>query len=167
MSTPEDEDYGLLYIGVGDGASVEQGSVFNFGPLPLFENEKVIETLTDQTDLTTRITERSVDFINRNKDRPFFLYVPHPQPHVPLFVSDKFKGKSNRGLYGDVIMEIDWSVGQILDALKTNGLEENTIVVFTSDNGPWLAYGNHSGSVPCLFAKERERHGKEASVNLL
>ena len=141
-----DEYFGIPYSNDMWSMHPQQGSVFNFGPLPLFENEKIIETLTDQTDLTTRITERSVDFINRNKDRPFFLYVPHPQPHVPLFVSDKFKGKSNRGLYGDVIMEIDWSVGQILDALKTNGLEENTIVIFTSDNGPWLAYGNHSGS---------------------
>ncbi len=141
-----DEYFGIPYSNDMWSMHPQQGSVFNFGPLPLFENEKIIETLTDQTDLTTRITERSVDFINRNKDSPFFLYVPHPQPHVPLFVSDKFKGKSNRGLYGDVIMEIDWSVGQILDALKTNGLEENTIVIFTSDNGPWLAYGNHSGS---------------------
>jgi arylsulfatase len=141
-----DEYFGIPYSNDMWSMHPQQGSVFNFGPLPLFENETIIETLTDQTDLTTRITERSVDFINRNKDRPFFLYVPHPQPHVPLFVSDKFKGKSNRGLYGDVIMEIDWSVGQILDALKTNGLEENTIVIFTSDNGPWLSYGNHGGS---------------------
>ena len=92
--------------------------------------------------------DQSVRFLTelRDKSKPFFLYVPHPQPHVPLFVSDKFRGKSNRGLYGDVIMEIDWSVGQILETLKTNGLEENTLVIFTSDNGPWLAYGNHSGS---------------------
>ncbi len=124
----------------------QQGSVFDFDPLPLFKNEKVIDTLTDQTHLTTLITEHSVDFIDRNKAHPFFLYVPHPQPHVPLFVSDKFKGKSDRGRYGDVIMEIDWSVGEILNALRKNGLEENTIVIFTSDNGPWLAYGNHAGS---------------------
>ncbi|HET8735835.1 MAG TPA: sulfatase [Pricia sp.] len=124
----------------------QQGPVIDFGPLPLYENEKVIDTLTDQTQLTTQITERSVDFIHRNKDNPFFLYVPHPQPHVPLFVSDKFKGKSDRGLYGDVIMEIDWSVGQILEALKEDGLEKNTLVIFTSDNGPWLSYGNHAGS---------------------
>jgi arylsulfatase len=120
--------------------------VFNFGPLPLYENETIIDTLTNQSQLTTQITERSVDFINRNKDRPFFLYVPHPQPHVPLFVSDKFRGKSGRGLYGDVIMEIDWSVGQILSALKSHNLDENTVVIFTSDNGPWLSYGNHAGS---------------------
>ena len=106
----------------------------------------MIDTLTDQSQLTTQITERSVAFINKHKDEPFFLYVPHPQPHVPLFVSDKFKGKSKRGLYGDVIMEIDWSVGQIVKTLKENGLEENTIIIFTSDNGPWLSYGNHAGS---------------------
>ncbi|MEA1784764.1 sulfatase [Arenibacter sp. GZD96] len=124
----------------------QQGPIFNFGPLPLYENEKVIDTLTDQSQLTTQITERSVAFIEQNKAHPFFLYVPHPQPHVPLYVSDKFKGKSDKGVYGDVIMEIDWSVGQILSALKVNGLEDNTIVIFTSDNGPWLSYGNHSGS---------------------
>ncbi|MEO9891402.1 sulfatase, partial [Aurantibacter sp.] len=123
-----------------------QGTVFNFPALPLYQNEKVIDTLEDQSHLTTLLTEKSIDFINRHKDNPFFLYVPHPQPHVPLFVSDKFKGKSERGLYGDVIMEIDWSVGQIIDALKKNGLEENTMIIFTSDNGPWLAYGNHAGS---------------------
>lgn len=124
----------------------QQGTVFNFGPLPLYENEMVIDTLDDQSMLTTQITERSVDFIKRNKDKPFFLYVAHPQPHVPLFVSDKFKGKSERGLYGDVIMEIDWSVGEILKTLKEQGLDENTLVIFTSDNGPWLNYGEHSGS---------------------
>ncbi len=123
-----------------------QGTVFNFPPLPLYENETVIDTVNDQTQLTTRLTERSVAFINKNKDTPFFLYVPHPQPHVPLYVSDKFKGKSNRGLYGDVIMEIDWSVGQILEALEENNLTDNTMVIFTSDNGPWLSYGNHAGS---------------------
>lgn len=123
-----------------------QGTVFNFPPLPLYENEIVIDTLEDQSELTTQLTEKSIDFINRNKDNPFFLFVPHPQPHVPLFVSNKFKGKSERGLYGDVIMEIDWSVGQIVEALKKNGLEDNTMIIFTSDNGPWLAYGNHAGS---------------------
>ncbi|RTE55269.1 arylsulfatase [Arenibacter aquaticus] len=141
-----DEFFGIPYSNDMWPYHPQQGTVFNFGPLPLYENEKVLDTLTDQTQLTTQITERSVDFINRNKNNPFFLYVPHPQPHVPLFVSDKFKGKSKRGLYGDVIMEIDWSVGEILKALKTNGLEENTLVIFTSDNGPWLSYGNHAGS---------------------
>lgn len=141
-----DEYYGIPYSNDMWPLHPQQGPIFDFGPLPLYENEKVIDTLTDQTNLTTRITERSVDFITRNKDNPFFLYVPHPQPHVPLFVSDKFKGKSNRGLYGDVIMELDWSVGEIIKSVEKNGLTENTIIIFTSDNGPWLAYGNHSGS---------------------
>ena len=141
-----DEYFGIPYSNDMWPLHPQQGPIFNFGPLELYENETVIDTLTDQTNLTTMITERSVDFIKRNKNNPFFLYVPHPQPHVPLFVSNKFKGKSGRGLYGDVIMEIDWSVGEILKALKENGLEENTLVIFTSDNGPWLAYGNHSGS---------------------
>ncbi|PIB28868.1 sulfatase [Maribacter sp. 4G9] len=141
-----DEYFGIPYSNDMWPLHPQQGPVFNFGPLELYHNEKVIDTLTDQSNLTTKITERSVDFINSNKDKPFFLYVPHPQPHVPLFVSDTFKGKSDRGLYGDVIMELDWSVGEILKALDKNGLTENTIVIFTSDNGPWLAYGNHAGS---------------------
>ncbi len=141
-----DEWFGIPYSNDMWPLHPLQGPVFDFGPLPLYENEMIIDTLTDQSQLTTQITERGIDFIHRHKDKPFFLYVPHPQPHVPLFVSDKFKGKSDRGLYGDVIMEIDWSVGQILDALKVDGLEDNTLVMFTSDNGPWLAYGNHAGS---------------------
>ncbi len=119
---------------------------FDFPPLPLMEGEEVIELNPDQTKLTTWYTEHAVSFIERNKDRPFFLYVPHAMPHVPLFVSGKFKGKSKRGLYGDVIMEIDWSVGQILDTLKRNGIDNNTLVMYTSDNGPWLSYGDHAGS---------------------
>lgn len=141
-----DEWFGIPYSNDMWPYHPQQGTIFNFPDLPLYENETVIDTLLDQSQLTTQITERSVDFIKRNKERPFFLYVPHPQPHVPLFVSDKFKGKSERGLYGDVIMEIDWSVGQILKALKENGLEDDTMVIFTSDNGPWLSYGNHAGS---------------------
>jgi len=87
-----------------------------------------------------------VKFIERNRDHPFLLYVAHNMPHVPLHVSDKFRGQTERGLYGDVIAEIDWSVGQILDTLKRCGLDQNTWVIFTSDNGPWLSYGNHAGS---------------------
>ena len=141
-----DEYFGIPYSNDMWPLHPEQGPVFNFDPLPLYENETVIDTLTDQTSLTTQITQRSVDFIKRNKDNPFFLYIAHPQPHVPLFVSDKFRGKSKRGLYGDVIMEIDWSVGQVLATLKEEGLDENTLVIFTSDNGPWLSYGDHAGS---------------------
>jgi len=118
----------------------------DYPPLPLIEGEKTIETNPDQTQLTTWYTERAVQFIQDNKDRPFFLYVPHNMPHVPLFVSSKFKGKTERGLFGDVIAEIDWSVGQILAALAASGVDDNTLVLFSSDNGPWLSYGNHAGS---------------------
>ena len=128
-----------------------------FPDLPLMEKEKVLATNPDQSKLTTWYTERAVDFIERNKDRPFLLYMAHAMPHVPLHVSDKFKGKSKRGLYGDVIMELDWSVGEILAALKTHSLDEQTLVVFTSDNGPWLSYGNHAGSAGPL------REGKATS----
>ncbi len=117
-----------------------------YPPLPLLEGTERIDTLEEQSHLTTLLTEKAVDFIDRHHGQPFFLYVPHPMPHVPLFVSDKFKGKSERGLYGDVIMEIDWSVGQIMEALDRHGLTDNTLVLFTSDNGPWLSYGDHAGS---------------------
>ena len=141
-----DEYFGIPYSNDMWPLHPQQGSVFDFGPLPLFENETIIDTLTDQSSLTTQITARSVEFIEKNKDNPFFLYIAHPQPHVPLYVSEKFKGKSKRGLYGDVIMEIDWSVGEILASLDKNHLDEHTIVIFTSDNGPWLSYGDHAGS---------------------
>ncbi len=107
----------------------------------------------DQKNLTKWCTEHAVDFINRKKDSPFFLYVPHPMPHVPLFCSNEFNGKSGAGLYGDVMMEIDWSVGKIVNAIKENGIEENTFILFTSDNGPWLNYGNHAGKTPFREAK--------------
>ena len=141
-----DEYFGIPYSNDMWPMHPLQGPIFNFDPLPLYENETIIDTLEDQSDLTTQITERSVQFIGDHSDEPFFLYVAHPQPHVPLFVSEKFKGKSPRGLYGDVIMEIDWSVGEILAALKKYNIDENTLVIFTSDNGPWLSYGGHSGS---------------------
>lgn len=121
----------------------------SFPDLPIVEGNETIESITSfagQDKLTTLYTEKAVDFIRRNKDNPFFLYVPHSMPHIPLGVSDKFRGKSEQGIYGDVMMEIDWSVGQILEALKANGLEGNTIVIFNTDNGPWLNYGNHAGS---------------------
>lgn len=121
----------------------------NYPPLPLLEGDRVIDaevTPKEQALLTTWYTEKAVDFIHRHHDRPFFLYVPHSMVHVPLFVSDKFRGKSGAGLYGDTVMELDWSVGQILDALKARQIDENTLVLFTSDNGPWLSYGGHAGS---------------------
>jgi len=120
-----------------------------YPPLPLYENEEVVDpdvSPEDQTHLTTWYTERACRFIERNKDRPFLCYVAHNMPHVPLFVSEKHKGKTRRGLYGDVIAEIDWGVGRILDTLERHGLTERTLVIFTSDNGPWLSYGTHAGS---------------------
>jgi arylsulfatase len=121
----------------------------NYPPLPLISNNDKIEeisTLEQQGMLTARYTEKAVDFIQKNKNNPFFLYLPHSMPHVPISASPRFKGKSKQGLYGDVIMEIDWSVGEILKSLKDNGLDKNTLVIFTSDNGPWLNFGNHAGS---------------------
>ncbi|MDN3664006.1 sulfatase [Algibacter miyuki] len=117
--------------------------------LPLIEGNKTVSNITsfeDQDNLTTMYTEKSVEFINKNADKPFFLYLPHSMGHIPLGVSDKFKGKSEQGMYGDVMMEIDWSVGEITKALKKNNIMDNTIVIFTSDNGPWLSFGNHAGS---------------------
>jgi arylsulfatase len=117
--------------------------------LVLFEDDRVAipqVTHDDQNQLTTWYTERAVRFIEHQKDHPFFLYLAHNMPHVPLHVSDKFRGKAKRGLYGDVIAEIDWSVGQVMAALKRAKVEKNTWVIFTSDNGPWLSYGDHAGS---------------------
>ena len=125
----------------------------SFPPLPLTDgNEKVrdLRTLDDQSQLTTLYTERAVSFIRKHKDQPFFLYLPHSMPHTPLAVSSKFKGKSALGIYGDVMMEIDWSVGQIMATLKELNLEQNTLVIFTSDNGPWLNFGEHAGSAAGL-----------------
>lgn len=129
----------------------------NFPPLPLRQDDKVLELNPDQSKLTGWYTERGVKFIEANKDKPFFLYMPHSMPHVPLYASEKFKGKSKQGLYGDVIEEIDASVGTILETLKKHSLDKNTLVIFTSDNGPWLSYGNHGGSKGML----REGKGTE------
>lgn len=146
-----DEFYGIPYS--NDMWPHHPGGPDLFPDLPLYENEEIVNpavTPADQEQFTTVFTERTIDFIKRKKDGPFFVYLPHPMPHVPLFVSDKFKGKSTQGLFGDVMMEIDWGVGQILKTLEENGLEENTLVIFTSDNGPWLNYGNHAGSTAGL-----------------
>lgn len=117
--------------------------------LPMIEGDKVVDeevTPDDQTQLTTSYTRRAVAFIEKSKEKPFLLYLPHSMVHVPLFVSERFKGKSGAGLFGDVMMEIDWSVGEIMNALDRKGLAKNTLVIFTSDNGPWLSYGEHAGS---------------------
>ncbi|HUT88196.1 MAG TPA: sulfatase [Thermoguttaceae bacterium] len=124
-----------------------------FPDLPLIEGTRVIDaqmTGEDQNQLTTMYTERAVGFIEKNKDRPFLVYLPHSMVHVPLYVSDKFRGKTERGLFGDVVAEIDWSVGQILDTLRKHKLDKNTMVIFTADNGPWLSYGDHAGSASPL-----------------
>ncbi|MBP6785423.1 MAG: sulfatase [Verrucomicrobiales bacterium] len=144
-----DEYFGIPYSG---DMWPQHPTAKNFPPLPLFSGNERLRTVDehDQKMMTTWLTAKSVDFINRNRERPFFLYVPHPQPHVPLYVSDRFAGTTERGLYGDVIAEIDWSVGEILNAINTNGLEKNTLVIFTSDNGPWLSYGTHAGSAEPL-----------------
>jgi len=123
---------------------------YDFPDLPLMERETILEYNPDQTQLTTWYTDRAVKFIEQHKDEPFFLYLPHNMPHVPLHVSSKFAGRSARGLYGDVIMEIDWSVGQVLDTLERLGIDETTWVMFSSDNGPWLRYGDHAGSAKQL-----------------
>ena len=140
-----DEFYGILY----------SNDMWRWHPeypegypedLLLYRNESPIMEIIDQSDLTKDITSESIDFIERNKNNPFFLYIAHPQPHVPLFVSKDFENITGNGLYADVITEIDYSVGRVLRSLEENGLTENTVVVFTSDNGPWLSYGSHSGS---------------------
>ncbi len=116
----------------------------------IYRNEEMIEHPTDQTTLTKRYTEEAIQFIEREKDGPFFLYLPYTMPHIPLFASEDFLDTSKRGLFGDVIEEIDWSVGQILDTLRKNGLDEDTMVVFTSDNGPWMTQNLHGGSAGLL-----------------
>lgn len=129
-------------------------------PLPLIDgNRKIkeIATLQDQSELTTRYTERACQFIRRNRKEPFFLYVAHSMPHVPLAVSDKFAGKSDAGLFGDVMMELDWSVGEIMRTLDALALNKKTLVILTSDNGPWLNFGNHAGNTGGL------REGKGTS----
>jgi arylsulfatase A-like enzyme len=153
-----DEYYGLPYSndmwpvdydGIPEAKKDTTSWKMKYPVLPLIEgNEKAgeIRDLTGQNQLTTDYTGKAVSFINRHKKEPFFLYFPQSMVHVPLGVSDKFRGKSRQGMFGDVMMEVDWSVGEIIKALKANGLENNTLVIFTSDNGPWLNFGNHAGT---------------------
>ncbi|HPD46445.1 MAG TPA: sulfatase [Anaerohalosphaeraceae bacterium] len=114
--------------------------------VPLMRNEEVIERPADQNTITRRYTEEAVAFIRRSKEKPFFLYLAHTMVHVPLFASADFRGKSLRGIYGDAMQEVDWSVGRVLDTLRAEGLAENTLVIFSSDNGPWLVFKEHGGS---------------------
>jgi arylsulfatase A-like enzyme len=128
--------------------------------LPLLEGDnpiQYIKSLQDQGQLTTIYTKRATDFIKKNKKHPFFLYMAHSMVHVPIAASPKFLGKSKLGLFGDVMMEVDWSVGEVMKTLAENGLDKNTLVVFTSDNGPWLRFGNHAGNTGGL------REGKGSS----
>lgn len=125
-------------------------SKIDYFQVPLRRNNEIIEQPADQTTITKRYTEEAVKVISDHKDQPFFLYLAHSMPHVPLFRSEEFKDRSLRGLYGDVIEEIDWSVGEVLKAIRENGLEKNTLVVFTSDNGPWLTFGEQGGSAGLL-----------------
>ncbi len=132
---------------------VDPDAPSNWAELPMIKDTQiVIDSIqpADQEQMTKQFTERAVEFIRRDSEKPFFLYLPHPMVHVPLFVSDEFRGKSGRGLFGDVVMEVDWSVGQILNAIEDIGVERNTLVVFTSDNGPWLSYGTHAGKATPL-----------------
>lgn len=118
--------------------------------VPLLRGTKELERPAEQTTITRRYTEEATRFIRQHKDEPFFVYLPHSMPHVPLFRSTEFAGKSRRGLYGDVIEEIDWSVGQVLGTLRELKLDQNTLVFFTSDNGPWLIFNDHGGSAGLL-----------------
>jgi arylsulfatase A-like enzyme len=162
-----DEYFGLPYSNdmwpmhpelVGLPADNPRKSIYP--PLHLIEGstwQEEVVTGERQKNLTTWYTERAIKFIEANKDKPFFLYLPHTMVHVPLYVSDKFAGKSGKGIFGDVVMEVDWSVGEIMGTLRRLKLDNNTLVIFTSDNGPWLSYGNHAGSAGPL------REGKGTS----
>lgn len=134
---PYSNDMGLRKAKNGKGPRPE---------LPLMRNDEIIEAPVNQPTLTKRYTQEAIKFISASKDKPFLLYLPHTMPHTPLHASQDFKGKSERGLYGDVIEEIDWSTGEILKAVKKLGIDENTLVIFTSDNGPWLIKGDQGGS---------------------
>jgi arylsulfatase A-like enzyme len=132
------------------GATARLDQQAQWWAAPLYRNEERIECPADQTTLAGRYTEEAVKFILAHKDRPFFLYLAHTFPHVPLFASGQFKGQSRRGLYGDVVEEIDWSVGRVLDTLRRERLDRKTLVFFTSDNGPWLIQGEAGGSAGLL-----------------
>ncbi|WP_167619671.1 sulfatase [Maribellus sediminis] len=165
-----DESCGLMYSNDMWKHHPEAPDYWGRFPLQFWENGEVTIPDVDSSDqkmLTKWYTEHAVDFINRHKDEPFLLYVPHNMLHVPLFVSPEFEGKSGVGLYGDVTLEVDWSVGQINKALKDNGIDDNTIVIFTSDNGPWIAYGNHAGTTPFREAKGTSFDGGTRSATII
>jgi arylsulfatase A-like enzyme len=150
-----DDYYGLPYS--NDMWPFHPERPEDYPPLPLIEGEETIETNPDQSKLTGEYGRRAVAFIEAHRDEPFFLYLAHSMPHVPLFASEGFRGRTRQGLYGDVVQEIDDTVGRILATLQRLELDESTLVIFTSDNGPWLSYGNHAGSTGPL------REGKGTS----
>ena len=143
-----DEFLGIPYS--NDNSKYHPSLAQEMPPLPFYDGLKVIETDPDQTQFTQRFTAAATSFIERNKDHPFLLYVPHVMPHVPIFASPNFRGKSSAGLYGDVVQELDWSVGRILNTIERCGIDDNTLVILFSDNGPFLSYGNHAGSAKPL-----------------
>jgi arylsulfatase A len=152
-----DHSFGLPYSNDMDGRSdLPKGSTGSPNPphdgwnVALLRDGKVIEQPADQTTLTKRYTEEAVKFIREKKSAPFFLYMPHTFPHVPMFASPDFKGKSRAGIFGDAVEELDWSVGQVMQTLRQEGLADNTLVFFTSDNGPWLIMGDQGGSAGLL-----------------
>jgi arylsulfatase A-like enzyme len=150
-----DEYFGLPYsndmwpVQYDGFTPATEGPSSKFPPLQYIEgNDKkdLIKDINDQAEITKKYTEKALSYIKRHKDEPFFLYLPYSMPHVPINASSAFKGKSKRGLYGDMIMELDWSVGQILKSLKQHKIDQNTFIILSSDNGPWIRYGNHAGS---------------------
>lgn len=165
-----DESCGLMYSNDMWKHHPENPEYWGKYPIKFWENGQVkIEDVgsEEQKMLTKWYTEHAVDFINRHKEGPFLLYVPHSMPHVPLFCSKGFEGKSGKGLYEDVKMELDWSVGEITKALKDNKIDKNTIVIFTSDNGPWISYGNHAGKTPFREAKATSFEGGTRSACII
>jgi arylsulfatase len=149
-----DEYFGLTYSNDMwpvdyDGLPLTGGYRALYPTLCLIEDSvciREVTTLADQSQLTRLYTQRAIDFINRNQKDPFFLYLPHSMVHVPIAASETFAGSSKQGMFGDVMQEIDWSVGEIRRELEDLGLLENTLIIYASDNGPWLNYGNHAGS---------------------
>ncbi len=138
-----DEFFGIPY---SNDNGKKHPVVKDIPPLPLIDGERTIEEEPDQSQFCKRLTDHAIDFIERNRERPFFLYLPHVMPHVPIFASDSFKGRSARGIYGDVVEEVDHSIGRVVETLDRLKLREQTLIIFASDNGPFLSYGNHAGS---------------------
>ncbi len=150
-----DEYYGIPYSNDMwpvwyDGTPAKQGTnKSGYPPLPLIEGDERVSTITtldQQAQLTASLTDKTISFVEKNKNHPFFVYLAHPMPHVPINASPAFKGKSKQGLYGDVIQEIDANVGRIIQKIEELKLDKKTLIIFTSDNGPWFNFGNHAGN---------------------